>query len=79
MGFSTEIALGTPWSEVETAFLKEFYREHDTHWIAEQLGREYSSVVGKVNDLHLRKAPWGWRYNRGDDRAFAEFKKKFKE
>lgn len=50
------------WTRDEIAFLRKYYRNHDTSWCARQLGRTVYSVRYKASDLHIRKAnPSMWK------------------
>ena len=44
------------WTREEIAFLRKWYRNHDTSWCARQLGRTVYSVRYKASDLSIRKA-----------------------
>ncbi len=81
MGLSTEKPIGAKWSPVEIAFVKVYYRCHDTGWIARQLGRQPVSVRVKANGNDLRKAPHRdmWFNKYGKSGAFRDFKRKFKK
>jgi len=60
-----------PWTREEIAFMRKFYRNYETTWVARQLGRTVYSVRYKAVDLHLKKAnPSIWRGNRGQANAF---------
>ena len=55
---------GNPWSREEIAFMRNYYRNHDTAWCARQLGRTVYSVRYKASDLNIKKAnPSVWREN----------------
>ena len=43
------------WSREEIAFMRKYYRVHDTVWIALRLNRSVCSVRYKALDLRLRK------------------------
>ena len=59
------------WSREEMAFMRKFYRNYETTWIARQLGRTVYSVRYKAVDLRLKKAnPSIWRGTRGTAGAF---------
>lgn len=61
----------TPW---ETRFLRKYYRNYETRWLARQLGRTVNAVQQKGRSLSLCKAhPTVWRGNRGPWNAFKEF------
>ena len=50
------------WTRQEIAFLRKYYRNHDTSWCARQLGRTVYSVRYKASDLSIRKAnPSNWK------------------
>jgi hypothetical protein len=50
------------WSPEEVAFLRKYYRNHQTTWVARQLGRTVYSVRYKASDLSIRKAnPSMWK------------------
>jgi len=51
-----------PWTREEIAFLRRFYRNHETTWCARQLGRTVYSVRYKASDLSIRKGnPSTWQ------------------
>ncbi|UCD57554.1 MAG: hypothetical protein JSV16_00135, partial [Candidatus Hydrogenedentota bacterium] len=53
------------------AFMRKYYRNYETAWIARQLGRSVYSVRYKAVDLHLKKAnPSVWKGNTGSPQAF---------
>jgi len=57
---------GTPWSKQELAFLRKYYRNNETSWVARQLGRSVYSVRYKASDLNIKKAaPSIWKGNKG--------------
>ena len=57
---------GTPWSKQELAFLRKYYRNNETSWVARQLGRSVYSVRYKASDLSIKKAsPSIWKGNKG--------------
>jgi hypothetical protein len=57
---------GTPWSKQEVAFMRKYYRNNETAWVARQLGRSVYSVRYKASDLNIKKAaPSIWRGNKG--------------
>lgn len=59
------------WSREEVAFMRKFYRTHETTWIARQLGRSVYSVRYKAVDLNIKKSrPSVWRGNKGAANAF---------
>jgi hypothetical protein len=50
------------WTREEVAFLRKYYRNHDTSWCARQLGRTVYSVRYKASNLSIRKAnPSMWQ------------------
>ena len=60
-----------PWSREEIQFMRKYYRNYETSWIARQLGRTVYSVRYKAVDLHIRKAsPSVWKGNVGSRQAF---------
>lgn len=63
-----------PWTRGECAFMRKFYRNHETKWVARQLGRTVYAVRYKAVDLKLGKAtPSVWKGNRGSKNAFRRF------
>lgn len=63
--------LARPWTREEIQFMRKYYRNYETAWIARQLGRTVYSVRYKAVDLHLRKAsPKVWKGNVGSPKAF---------
>jgi hypothetical protein len=63
-----------PWTHEEIAFMRKFYRNYETAWIARQLGRTVYSVRYKAVDLNIKKAnPSIWRGNTGNTKAFNTF------
>jgi len=53
------------------AFMRKYYRNYETAWIARQLGRTVYAVRYKAVDLNIKKAsPSIWRGNRGSNSAF---------
>jgi hypothetical protein len=57
---------GNPWSRKEIAFMRKYYRNNDTVWVARQLGRSVYSVRYKASDLNIKKAaPSVYRGNKG--------------
>ena len=60
-----------PWVREEIAFMRKFYRNYETAWIARQLGRTVYSIRYKAVDLNIHKAsPTVWRGNIGSPKAF---------
>ncbi len=67
--FNSKIA--KPWTREEVAFLRKFYRNHETEWVARQLGRTVYSVRYKASDLSIKKGnPSTWK-NPGGKVVFA--------
>ncbi|MBU0984024.1 MAG: hypothetical protein KKA42_09150 [candidate division Zixibacteria bacterium] len=63
-------AAGTPWSREELSFLRKYYRNNETAWVARQLGRTVYSVRYKASDLSIKKAnPSVWRGATGETSA----------
>jgi len=63
-----------PWTRGECAFMRKFYRRHETKWVARQLGRTVYAVRYKAVDLSLGKAtPSVWKGNKGSKNAFRRF------
>lgn len=59
------------WTREEIHFMRQYYRQFETAWIARQLGRSVYSVRYKAVDLNLKKAnPSIWRGNVGKPNAF---------
>lgn len=57
---------GNVWTRAEIAFLRKYYRKHETSWCARQLGRTVYSVRYKASDLSIKKAsPSQWKGNKG--------------
>ena len=55
---------GNQWSRQEIAFMRKYYRNHPTSWVARQLGRTVYSVRYKASDLSIKKArPSIWKSN----------------
>ena len=53
---------GNQWTRQEVAFLRKYYRKHETSWCARQLGRTVYSVRYKASDLSIKKAsPSVWK------------------
>ncbi|MFH1372371.1 MAG: hypothetical protein ABII79_01035 [bacterium] len=60
-----------PWVREEIAFMRKYYRNYETAWIARQLGRTVYSIRYKAVDLHIRKSsPSVWRGKKGSPTAF---------
>jgi len=63
-----------PWTRGECAFMRKFYRKHETKWVARQLGRTVYAVRYKAVDLKIGKAtPSVWKGNKGSKHAFRKF------
>ncbi len=61
------------WSREEIAFMRKFYRNHETTWIARQLHRSVYSVRYKAVDLNIKKSrPSIWKGNKGAKNAFSK-------
>jgi len=59
---------GNVWSREEIAFLRKYYRQFPTSWVARQLGRTAYAVRYKASDLSIKKArPSVWRANTGSN------------
>ena len=57
---------GHPWTSQEISFMRKFYRNNETSWVARQLGRTVYSVRYKASSLNIRKSnPSVWRGNTG--------------
>ncbi len=55
-----------PWNTKEVSFLRKFYRNNETTWVARQLGRTVYSVRYKASSLNICKAnPTVWRGCKG--------------
>ena len=68
---SSRRKVSRPWTREEMAFMRKYYRNYETSWVARQLGRTVYSIRYKAVDLHLRKAnPSVWKGNRGAANAF---------
>ena len=67
----TRSRVARPWTREEIQFMRKFYRNYETTWIARQLGRTVYSVRYKAVDLSIKKSsPSVWRGNRGAANAF---------
>lgn len=61
---------GNPWTRQEISFIRKYYRNNETAWVARQLGRTVYSVRYKACDLSIKKArPSVWRGNTGVTKA----------
>ncbi len=61
---------GNPWTRQEIAFIRKYYRNNETSWVARQLKRTVYSVRYKACDLSIKKArPSVWRGNTGVTKA----------
>jgi len=57
---------GNTWSREEIAFMRKYYKQYPTSWVARQLGRTAYAVRYKASDLSIKKArPSIWRANSG--------------
>jgi len=57
---------GNVWSRQDIAFMRKYYRNNETSWVARQLGRTVYSVRYKASDLSIKKSPPSiWRGNHG--------------
>lgn len=57
---------GSQWTPQEITFMRKYYRNNETAWVARQLGRTVYSVRYKASDLSIRKSrPSQWRGNTG--------------
>lgn len=57
---------GNVWSREEIAFMRKYYKQYPTSWVARQLGRTAYAVRYKASDLCIKKArPSVWRANTG--------------
>ena len=55
---------GNVWSREEIAFLRKYYKQYPTSWVARQLGRTAYAVRYKASDLSIKKSrPSVWRAN----------------
>lgn len=58
---------GNVWSAQELSFLRKYYRNNETSWVARQLGRTVYSVRYKASDMGIKKSrPSMWRGNQGE-------------
>lgn len=63
-----------PWSRAECAFMRKYYRNHETKWVASQMRRTVYSVRYKAVDLNIKKSkPSVWKGNKGPKTAFKRF------
>ena len=63
-----------PWSPSECAFMRKYYRNHETKWVARQMRRSVYSVRYKAVDLNIKKSkPSVWKGNKGPKTAFKRF------
>jgi hypothetical protein len=59
---------GNVWSREEISFLRKYYKQYPTSWVARQLGRTAYAVRYKASDLSIKKArPSVWRANTGSN------------
>lgn len=64
------------WSAKEIRFMRYYYPQYETRWIAEQIGRTTLAVVRKAGAIGVAKAPkYLWKGNRGPKTAFKRFSK----
>lgn len=53
---------GNQWGREEIAFMRKYYRNNETSWVARKLGRTVYSVRYKASDLSIKKSsPSVWR------------------
>lgn len=65
------------WSSQEIQFMRKYYRQYETSWIARQLGRTVYSVRYKACTLNIKKAnPNVWKGNKGTKNAWNSFSPK---
>lgn len=58
---------GNVWSAQELTFLRKYYRNNETSWVARQLGRTVYSVRYKASDMGIKKSsPSVWRGQQGE-------------
>lgn len=58
---------GNVWSAQELSFLRKYYRNNETSWVARQLGRTVYSVRYKASDMGIKKSrPSVWRGQQGE-------------
>ena len=63
-----------PWSRGECAFMRKYYRNQETKWVASQMRRTVYSVRYKAVDLNIKKSkPSVWKGNKGPKTAFKRF------
>ena len=61
---------GNTWSREEIAFMRKYYKNNETSWVARKLGRTVYSVRYKASDLNIKKSrPSIWRGNEGVAKA----------
>lgn len=61
---------GNTWSREEVAFMRKYYRNNETSWVARKLGRTVYSVRYKASDLNIKKSrPSVWKGNEGVTKA----------
>ncbi|MEE8149815.1 MAG: hypothetical protein V3T75_05120 [candidate division Zixibacteria bacterium] len=54
--------------------MRKYYRNHETKWVARQMGRTVYSVRYKAVDLNIKKSkPSVWKGNKGPKTAFKRF------
>jgi len=68
---------GNVWSRQEIAFMRKYYKQYPTSWVARQLGRTAYAVRYKASDLSIKKArPSVWRANSGTHQPKANWRQK---
>ncbi len=68
---------GNVWSREEVAFLRKYYKQYPTSWVARQLGRTAYAVRYKASDLSIKKArPSVWRANTGSNQPKTNWRTK---
>ena len=68
---------GNVWSREEVAFLRKYYKQYPTSWVARQLGRTAYAVRYKASDLSIKKSrPSVWRANSGSNQPKTNWRKR---
>jgi hypothetical protein len=68
---------GNVWSREEIAFMRKYYKQYPTSWVARQLGRTAYAVRYKASDLSIKKArPSVWRANTGSSQPKTNWRRK---
>ena len=68
---------GNVWNREEIAFLRKYYKQYPTSWVARQLGRTAYAVRYKASDLSIKKSrPSVWRANTGSNQPKTNWRKK---